>query len=563
MDLEEEKQVIYDLLDFSDAKQSIILESIISSNLFYDKIDVASDVYKDTNIDKWCETLPSLNGSKLLINKLINNPTNDVNLLKSRQDTYCINELDFSVLQDYESDALWIYKLNEEIQDNNLIHALFPSSFVIKFINYIEPLLQFYHVYKIFLVPFNCIIYPIMSIFAPLQYMNKYFKMNMSTTAYINMLWKFGQMVFTFTGDIKTTLIKIATISMYAFLFIYNIYQTIEYAYMLYDIKSTLYKKLGNLSIFLKEAVKIISSVPRNIIKPFININTDLDVTSLDTSDQFSNLYRIWKNPLIKGKITNVLQMIYMIDIVNSITKLKSKSNWCITTYSNNTKMFNMKNPLLSNKQKANPIDLKKNVVITGPNAAGKTTYVKSILCNVILSQTLGISNAIKSETIAYDTIVSFMRISDILGSKSYFEAEAEYCLRMMNQAEYLAKNNMKGLFLMDEPMHSTPPTEGMATAFAVAEYIGTLQNTNIILTTHFHKLTKLEEVYPDKFMNLSVEAIPRKNGKGFIFPYTIKRGYSYQCIAIELLSSKHFPVSVIESAINMKNKIYSEINSR
>jgi hypothetical protein len=67
-----------------------------------------------------------------------------------------------------------------------------------------------------------------MSIFAPLQYMNKYFKLNMPTTAYINMLWKFGQMVFTFSGDIKTTLIKIATISMYTLLFIYNIYQTID-----------------------------------------------------------------------------------------------------------------------------------------------------------------------------------------------------------------------------------------------------------------------------------------------------------------------------------------------
>jgi hypothetical protein len=50
----------------------------------------------------------------------------------------------------------------------------------------------------------------------------------MPTTAYINMLWKFGQMVFTFSGDIKTTLIKIATISMYTLLFIYNIYQTID-----------------------------------------------------------------------------------------------------------------------------------------------------------------------------------------------------------------------------------------------------------------------------------------------------------------------------------------------
>jgi len=99
-----------------------------------------------------------------------------------------------------------------------------------------------------------------------------------------------------------------------------------------------------------------------------------------------------------------------------------------------------------------------------------------------------------------------------------------------------------------------------MATAYAVAEYIGKLQGITIILTTHFHKLIQLETKYVDKFINLSVEAIPKKNG-GFDFPYKIKKGYSYQCIAIELLSSKEFPKSVIDSAINMKNKICAEIS--
>jgi DNA mismatch repair ATPase MutS len=220
-----------------------------------------------------------------------------------------------------------------------------------------------------------------------------------------------------------------------------------------------------------------------------------------------------------------------------------------------------MKNPLLHNKQTPNPVNLSKNIVITGPNAAGKTTYVKSILSNIILAHTFGICYANKADIILYDSISSFMRISDVLGAKSYFEVEAEYCSKMMKKALELSQKNKKALFLMDEPMHSTPPTEGMSTAFAVAEYIGNLQGANIIITTHFHKLISLAETYPDKFINLCVEAIPQE--KGFHFPYTIKSGYSHQCIAIELLSSKEFPESVIQSAINMKNKIYQELNSR
>ena len=132
------------------------------------------------------------------------------------------------------------------------------------------------------------------------------------------------------------------------------------------------------------------------------------------------------------------------------------------------------------------------------------------------------------------------MRISDEIGVNSYFEAEAELCSDMIEKAAFISKENKKALFLMDEPMHSTPPTEGIATAYAVAENIGTIPNINIIITTHFFKLTSLEKNYPNNF----------------IFPYKIKKGSSTQCIAIELLKYKKFPLSVINSAKNIKKII-------
>lgn len=555
----EEKQEIYDLLDFSDVKKKAILDKIFDKNIFYKSIDVSNDVYNDTNIDKWSETLPVLEGGKMLIKKLIRNPVADESLLKQRQESYYHYLLDFEAIKEYENDVLWVYKLNDEIKENNLINVLYPSTYIISYINYIQPLLELYHIYKIYFVPLNVIIYPIMSLFAPLYYLNKYLKFNISITTYISMLTKFGKLLFTFSGDVKSTFLKLVTVFSYILLFVYNAYQTVEYSYMLYDIKRTLNKKLDGLNKFLLNAIKIIQSVPNNLIKPFVILN-DISSSIAQVKD-FTNIYKLWKHHEVQNHVTNILLTIYAIDAIHSISQLKNRHNWCITNYSDNTKMWNMKNPVLHCKQVANPIDLSRNIVLTGPNAAGKTTYVKSILANIILSQTIGMAYAIKADTIIYDTIVSFMRITDILGSKSYFEVEAEYCLKMMEKAEYISQNKKKGLFMMDEPMHSTPPTEGMSTAFAVTEYIGNLPGTNIILTTHFHKLTLLEQTYPERFINLSVEAIP--NGDGFIFPYTVKRGFSYQCIAIELLTTKQFPNSVIKSAINMKNKICQENSSR
>jgi hypothetical protein len=560
----EDKAELYDLLDFNNTKRTMILENLINKQILHNPIDISNDVYKDTGIDVWCRSLPALEGSKYLIQRLIRNPINNNDLLLQRQQSIQdIEYIDFEVLKEYEDDALWIYKLTDEIKENNLINVLFPSSFILSYINYIEPVLEFYHIYKIYLIPLNVIIYPILSLFAPLYYLNRYLMFNISATTYISMLFKIIKMMFTYSGDIKTTLIKIFTISMYVFLFAYNIYQTAEYSYMLYSIKSTLYKKIFNLSTFLKEATRIISDIksPLTIIQPFLK---DLDYSeALVIEPNFPNIYKIWKDPTFKDHISNVLVKIYVLDVVCSVRKRIRNKEWSLTKLvcsNKETKFWNMKNPVLSAHQTANPVDLSKNIITTGPNAAGKTTYVKSILSNIILTQTFGIAYAVKAQVNMYDNIISLMRISDQLGSKSYFEAEAEYCLKMMQKAKELSQSNKRGLFLMDEPMHSTPPTEGMSTAYAVTEYIGNLPGSTVILTTHFHKLIQLENMYPDKFINISVEALPQEDGS-FKFPYSIKRGYSYQCIAIELLYTKEFPIEVINSAINMKNKICAEIS--
>lgn len=137
---------LQDLLDFSDAKKTIIVNNLVSSVKLHDGIDISKDVYKDTNIDRWSRVLPKLCGSKQLIQRLIHNPINNETLLKERQASYDkissidINKLEeLQNLRDYEDDVLWIYKLNEEIQANNLIYSLFPTGFIISYMNYITP----------------------------------------------------------------------------------------------------------------------------------------------------------------------------------------------------------------------------------------------------------------------------------------------------------------------------------------------------------------------------------------------------------------------------------------
>jgi len=163
-----------ELFNFDKAKKNVILNKIITDNIITgDKIDISDDVYKDTGIHEWASKIPTLEGSKLLIKKLIKNPINDRELLIYRQKSFVDYDIDIEILKDYEDDILWIYKISDEISDNSSIEILFPSSFILSYINYFEYLLDTYHMYKIYFIPITSILYPVTTFLAPYFYLNK------------------------------------------------------------------------------------------------------------------------------------------------------------------------------------------------------------------------------------------------------------------------------------------------------------------------------------------------------------------------------------------------------
>ena len=547
-----------EMFDFDVSKKQLILNKIITDDIIKgDKIDISDDVYKDTCIDKWISKLPVLDGSQILIEKLIKHPINDKELLEKRQNTIINYDIDIEILKEYENDILWIYKIADEINNNSSIEILFPSTFIINYINYFEQILDLYHLYKIYFIPMTSILYPLSAFIGPYIYIKNHLKMNITITSYIEIFYNILKFLFKTTGNFRADITKFVSIFLYVGIYLYNMYQTYEIALFLHNTKYKLHSKMQGLVHFIRHSQNIMKNLPSNIIAPYFNITETYQRININNS--MTDIYRIWKDDDIKRDISSLLKTIYAVDVIDSINKLLLSREWSNVLYSNETLLWGAKNPILKDDQISNPINLNKNIIVTGPNAGGKTTYVKTVLANVILGQTIGITYSLRSKMILYDTINSFMRVSDILGTRSYFEAEAEYCLNMINKAVDISMQNKRGLFLMDEPMHSTPPTEGMATAYAVIEYLSKLDGITLIITTHFHRLVKLEELYPEKFINLSVDAIPHNNR--YIFPYKIKRGYSYLCIAIELLDIKEFPSIIIDNAIKMKNKICSDFN--
>lgn len=543
-----------------------LLDDILNHDNQENKIIVNDNIFTDTNIYQWAKTKPATMGGVKIIEKIVKNPINDKKKLLERQKiNYQIPQYQLEILKNTEKDLLWIMTLKEEIDDNISINLLFPSTIGINYINYNKYLLNLFHLYKIVAMPCMNLFFPLSVVYTPYYYINKHLKFDMSLIKYLTLLYEFMKIAFKLSGNLKVDITKIITLFVYLAIYIYSIYQTFNVSYIIYKLREKLLTKLYGLIEFIKTSITIIKS-SKESWKPFFLYSIpdsilNLSISNLENLDyDISSIYKLWKNETYRFDIINLLKIIYTIDNVNFISKLKNSNKWCIPTYDNTvTKIWDANNPLLSSSQIANPINLSKNIIITGVNAGGKTTYVKSITINVILAQTLGIINAIKGNIYLYDAISSFMRITDELGSKSYFEAETSYCNEMIKTAETLEKENKRGLFLMDEPMHSTPPIEGVAVAFSVAEYLANIKGVTLIITTHFHNLMELEDKYKKLFINLSVNANYNDKTKCYDFNYKINKGGSKQIIAIELLEKNKFNKNIIKSAIEIKNKLYNE----
>lgn len=564
MDLKE----IDKFLDLSEQNTITILSSVLDKidNNENDKINVSDSIYTDTKINEWISKKTITRGGSILIDKIIKNPINNYKLLRERQDVnYEIFNYQLEILKENEKDLLWIMTLKKDIDEDLSINLLFPSTFIINKMNNYRFLLDVYHLYKTVFMPISCLIYPLTIILGPYYYLNKYMNLNISVSRYLKILFEILKIIFKSSGNLKRDLTKIISFMVYVAIYIYSIYQTFMLSYIILKTREKLLTKIKGLVDFIKTSIVLIRR-SNYIWKPFFLYNDEVSIENIHESlrklDEItydlSTIYKLWKNDKYKSYIITILKVIYTLDVINVITKLKKNKYWTIPTFNNtHLKIWGIRNPLLTNNQVANPVNLNKNMIITGVNAGGKTTYVKSIASNIILAQSFGIINATKGELYLYDAVVSFMRVSDEVGAKSYFEAETNCCSNMIEIADDLYKNNKKGLFVLDEPMHSTPPIEGMSVAYSIAKYLGQMKGITVIITTHFHKLIDLENDYNDTFINLSVNAYKKEDK--YEFDYKINSGGSKQTIAIELLKKHKLHDEIINSAIEMKNKLCNE----
>ena len=192
----------------------------------------------------------------------------------------------------------------------------------------------------------------------------------------------------------------------------------------------------------------------------------------------------------------------------------------------------------------ANDIVLDKQLVITGPNAAGKTTVIKSTLFNIILSQQIGYGFYERAEIAPYDYLHCYLNIPDTSGRDSLFQAESRRCMEILR---CIMDNPTKRHFcIFDELYSGTNPYEAVAAAYGYIAFISKNPRVDLILTTHYIELCELlEKRNAGAITNLHMSVCADTGA----YLYKIASGISTIKGGLKVLRDLDYPNEIVESA--------------
>ena len=201
------------------------------------------------------------------------------------------------------------------------------------------------------------------------------------------------------------------------------------------------------------------------------------------------------------------MSFIGYIDNISSIHQLhKSKKINACAFGKKTTKFKGAYYPLVAGKPIKNTYSLKKQIVVTGPNAAGKTTLLKTTTINIILSQQLGFGFYNSCTISPYSYIHCYLNIPDTSGRDSLFQAEARRCKEILDKIMESDKNESH-FCIFDELYSGTNPYEAVASSYSFLDFLTKQKNTTFMLTTHFIDLCeKLEKNYSIKNCHMEIE---------------------------------------------------------
>ena len=556
------------------------------------KCQVGDDVYHDVEFFESFSTKGSstifgvvsstceLEGAKEVLNMIMGTPIHNKDILRQRQKI--LQELQTSSKHEtrdiapLEKDVMWIFQ--EEDQNlKDLYDMVFFRFCMLKPLNRSGTALSFYNLYRIIGSPIIGLLSPIVYFLVPYLVISFKFKMKVSFKVYVKILIETmlnGDM-FAAKGGGSYKYFKVVSYVLSVLFYFQGIFNSFEISKTIYKVSKHIVTRMNNVITFLKEAFAHVQTHWKDDMHTFFlsPIDTLLPKEAEATyMDSLSVLpFKLTSNfgqqlntflTLDKTVVKSILLKFYILQGLWSCVDFQNRTGAGYVEYVEDVK------PVMDVVQLAHPcIDVDRivrnniivggenNAIITGPNAGGKSTFVKSLLVNVLLAQTIGISAGHSCKMTPFYNISSQINVPDSKGYESLFEAEMYRCKAKLDMLKTLAPNQFS-FFVMDEIFNSTNPVEGISGAYAIAKKMSAYSSCVLVFTTHYVYLTKLRRT--EKFTNYRMNVI--KDADDITYPYELEKGVSQQYIALDLLKKNGFDDDVIDEAVALRNKLVTRV---
>ncbi|MFZ5802286.1 MAG: DNA mismatch repair protein MutS [Candidatus Omnitrophota bacterium] len=191
-------------------------------------------------------------------------------------------------------------------------------------------------------------------------------------------------------------------------------------------------------------------------------------------------------------------------------------------------------------------------IVLTGPNMAGKSTYIRQVAHIVLLAQIGSFVPARSARIGLVDRIFTRIGASDNLAL-----GESTFMVEMVETAHILQKATRKSLLILDEVGRGTSTFDGVSIAWAICEHlVQCAARPRTLFATHYHELTQLETHFPAaKNYNITV----RETRDGIVFLRKVVRGGSDRSYGIHVARLAGIPANITERATQILNILESE----
>lgn len=188
--------------------------------------------------------------------------------------------------------------------------------------------------------------------------------------------------------------------------------------------------------------------------------------------------------------------------------------------------------------------------VITGPNMAGKSTFMRQTALIVLMAQTGCFVPADKALVGITDRIFTRIGAADNLAG-----GQSTFMLEMSEVADILKNASDKSLLILDEIGRGTSTFDGLAIAWSVIEYICRKKNCRTLFSTHYHELTELEGNL-EGVKNYRITA--EKKGRDIIFLRKVIRGSADESYGIQVAHLAGVPEGVVNRAAEILEELES-----